>query len=89
MREIRTSGSPSGDWKRSGSKSGNAGPPTRQSSTVPSRLVPWRNSLPISCLRRLSGLRAMTDCAGRARRRFVQETLAGLLAPCAHMRPQT
>ncbi len=35
MREIRTSGSPSGDWKRSGYKSGYAGPPPRQSSTLP------------------------------------------------------
>ena len=35
MRENRTSGSPSGDWKRSGSKSGYAGPPPRQSSTLP------------------------------------------------------
>ena len=35
MREIRTSGSPSGDWKRSGCKSGCAGPPPRQSSTLP------------------------------------------------------
>ena len=35
MREIRTSGSPSGDWKRSRSKSGHAGLPPRQSSTLP------------------------------------------------------
>ena len=35
MREIRMSGSPSGDWKRSGYKSGYAGPPPRQSSTLP------------------------------------------------------
>jgi len=35
MRENRTSGSPSGDWRRSGSKSGHAGPPPRQSSTLP------------------------------------------------------
>ena len=35
MREIRTSGSPSGDWNRSGYKSDHAGPPPRQSSTLP------------------------------------------------------
>ena len=39
MREIRTSGSPSGDWKRSRSKSGNAGPPPRQSSTLSKGLI--------------------------------------------------
>ena len=37
MREIRTSGSPSGDWKRSGYKSDHAGPPSRQSSTPPNK----------------------------------------------------
>ena len=30
----------------------------------------------------------IADCAGRARLRFAQETLAGLLAPCAHVLPQ-
>ena len=39
MREIRTSGSPSGDWKRSGYKSGCAGPPPRQSSTLLNKLL--------------------------------------------------